>query len=209
MLRADQIAHLRPHQRPGTLRVLAEHHLIPDPHQIECVNLDQAQPTYFPGWFRNVLRVFNGLAKTAWALRPFGARRARSRQSEVAQTFQLAQRLDASASLYPTPGIVKPKMLTDRVGKRRAISIAVVTQKSTDNLNRALLGQGAFDLALNFHRATINRAHRNVQRFLRATGRPRGGRRRCSCGRCGRTDGAATGWGDRADRTLPGSRSAP
>ena len=33
-------------------------------------------------------------------------------------------------------------------------------------------GQDAFDLVLNFHRATITGAHRNVQPFLGAMGRP-------------------------------------
>ena len=66
---------------------------------------------------------------------------------------------------------MKSKMLAHRIGKRRAIRIGILTQKTTDQLDGVLLGQGAFDLVLNFHGATINAARKNVQRYLWAMGR--------------------------------------
>ena len=66
---------------------------------------------------------------------------------------------------------MKSKMLAHRIGKRRAIRIGILTQKTTDQLDGVLLGQGAFDLVLNFHGATINAARKNVQHYLSAMGR--------------------------------------
>jgi len=49
VLGANQIAHLRADQRPGSLRVLAQHELVPDSHLLQRVDLDQTQIAYFTG----------------------------------------------------------------------------------------------------------------------------------------------------------------
>ena len=89
MLRADQISHLRPHQRPGALRVFAQHHLVPHPHVIDGVHLHQRQSAHIARLPGHLPRGFNRLAKTPRAIAPALSLMARSGQHKMTGTLQL------------------------------------------------------------------------------------------------------------------------
>ena len=46
MIGIDEVAQLAPHQGASTLRVLTDHHFIPDSHQINTVYLHLYEPLY-------------------------------------------------------------------------------------------------------------------------------------------------------------------
>ena len=62
---ANQIAHLRAHQRPGSLWVLAQHQFVPDAHPLQRVDLDQTQTADFACPLGYVLRLFDRCRETA------------------------------------------------------------------------------------------------------------------------------------------------
>ena len=110
MLRADQKAHLRPHQRPSTLRVFTDHQLIPHAHLRKVVDLDQRESTniVYPVW--NVARSLHGFAQTPRTLGTATSSIKRCGQHDVTGTLQLAQRLDTACGLAALSGIKEAKM---------------------------------------------------------------------------------------------------
>ena len=49
MLRGDQIAKLPPNKGSRTPRMLADHHLVPDPHLFHSLHNDKLQSAHIPG----------------------------------------------------------------------------------------------------------------------------------------------------------------
>ena len=73
MRRVDQVEHLRTHQGAGTLRMIAQHHLIPYPHLGFGLHNDQCQPTHIARLCRHIKRSRERLRKTSRALAANGA----------------------------------------------------------------------------------------------------------------------------------------
>ena len=64
----DEVAQLAAHQGASALRVLTNHHLVADAHQIETVNLDQAQSLHVARLCRYSHWIGYGTIEAAWAL---------------------------------------------------------------------------------------------------------------------------------------------
>ena len=128
MLRVNQVTHLRPHQRPGALRVITQHHLVPDPHLSQAVDLDQRESAYIARLVRNVARSLERRAQTSRTLALAAARIANGWQHEMAGTLELPQCLHAASGLRTQARIEKPKVLTHRLRERRPIRMYVVVQ---------------------------------------------------------------------------------
>jgi hypothetical protein len=147
---ADQVAHLRAHQRPGALRVFTQHQLVPHAHQFEPVDDDQRQATNVAGLRRHIDRRRHSLIKTPWALDGAAAMQG-CRQHDVPGLLQLPQRLDAARPLRPMAGIKKTEMPTDRIRKRSSSLVLLACQELLDRFYRGILLQGPSDLVLCIH----------------------------------------------------------
>ena len=127
MLGADQIAHLRAHQGSGALRVLAQHQLVPHPHQVDVVDDDQRQPANLTRLRRHVDGKRHRLTKTARGrCRADLARH--GRQHKVAGALEFAQRLDAASGLRALSRIKEAEVSTHRLGNRAPVLVLRVRQ---------------------------------------------------------------------------------
>src|ERR1035437_2059317 len=82
-----------------------------------------------------------------------------------------SQCFDTATGLGSATRIEKTELLTDRLGKRRAMFIGFVVQQTTNYFYRIRLNQGALYLILLSHPATITGMSYFVQCLLRASGR--------------------------------------
>ena len=151
VFRADQVTHLRAHQRPGTLRVLAQQHLVPQAHLLKAIDLDQRQCTHLAGMGRNILGRGHRRFKTPGRLAFATARRCNARQHKMTGLLELAQRFDAACGLRAAASVEKAEMTASRLGKRRTTGVRAVGQQSSDRVNRSRPRQCSLDLALCFH----------------------------------------------------------
>ena len=109
---------MRTHQRPGALRVITQHHLVPHTHLSQVVYLDQRESTHIACLVRNVARRLDRLAQTPRTLGTGATSIKSCRQYEVTGTLQLPQCLDAARGLRTHASVEKAEMLAHRFGKR-------------------------------------------------------------------------------------------
>ena len=113
MLRANQIAKLAPHKRPRTSRMLADHHLVPDPHLFLALHNDKLQSSHITALRGNVLRHSNRFKKTSWT--PSAVLHKRRGQNNVAALLQFPQGLQTSSSLGCAAGIEESIVLAELI----------------------------------------------------------------------------------------------
>ena len=135
---ADQVAHLRAHQRPSALRVFTQHQLVPHAHQLEPVDDDERQGANIAGLRRYIDRSRHSLIKTPRALDGAAAMQS-CRQHNVPCLLQLPQRLDAARPLRAMTGIKETEMPTDRIRKRGPSLVLPVCQELLDRFYRDIL----------------------------------------------------------------------
>ena len=138
VLGLDQVAQLRAHQRPGSLRMLAGHQLVPQPQLLQALDLDQRQAPHVASQCGHVMRLGHRHAQAP--RRPELARATASGsgcgQHEVARVLEFAQCLDAAGGLRAAAGIDKAEVPADRMHQRRAIGLRAVGQQAPNCLDR-------------------------------------------------------------------------
>lgn len=138
VLALDQVAQLRAHQRPGSLRMLAGHQFVPQPQLLKTLDLDQRQASHVASQRRHVVWLGHRHAQA-----PRRAELARATasgsgcgQHEVARVLELAQCLDAAGGLRTAPGIDKAEVLARGMHQRRATGMHAIGQQAPNRIDR-------------------------------------------------------------------------
>ena len=155
MIGIDEVAQLASHQGASTLRVLAQHHLVPDSHQINTVNLYQCEPLHSADKRGYIDWVGHGNSQATWGFDGF--RHPRDRQNEVPGALQFPQRFVAAADLQTFACIREVEMQTQRLGQRGTVFVIVAGEMTANDVNRFGLPKGSLDLVLLLRLCRINR----------------------------------------------------
>ena len=154
MIGIDEVAQLASHQGASTLRVLAQHHLVPDSHQINTVNLYQCEPLHRADKRGYIDWVGHGNSQ---ATRGFdGFRHPRDRQNEVPGALQFPQRFVAAADLQ-TFASEKLKCRHSALDSEVRFFVIVAGEMTANDVNRFGLPKGSLDLVLLLHLCRINK----------------------------------------------------
>ena len=150
---ADQIAHLRTHERTRTARMLISHQGVPDPALRVGLDPHQRKLAHLPDRARHTVCRRHSMGEHPRAVSP-GAVMSGRRQCNVAPCLQHAQRLAATCALPPAASVAQVKCITDPVGDlseaRRALSSRAVEHIAKSG---KIGPQAAPDLILHFHAA--------------------------------------------------------
>ena len=149
MIGVDEVAQLAAHQGACTLRVFANHHLVPDTHALQTIDLDQRKPLYVADKRGHIDGGGHGRFKAAWAFDGFG--HAGCGQSEMPGSLQLPQCFVAAANLVMSACVREVEMLAQCFGQRAAIDMRVAGKLIADDFNRLGLCEGSLDLVLLLH----------------------------------------------------------
>ena len=99
--------------------MLAQHHLVPDAHQLKTAHLDQAQPLYIADLCRYSRWTWHG---TIEAARLFESRRfGLGWKDKMTYALQFAQCLDSAPDLWATARIVKVEVQANCFAHRGTI----------------------------------------------------------------------------------------
>ena len=129
----DEVAQLAAHQGASTLRVLAQHHLVPDAHQINTVNLDQRKPSHIARLCRYLHWIGHS---TVQAARLFKSLRFGWRwKDKMTYALQFAQCLDATTDLWATACVREVEVLTHGLGNRGTIFVSFCVEQGAHDFD--------------------------------------------------------------------------
>ena len=150
---ADQIAHLRTHERTRTARMLMRHQGIPDPALRVGLDPHQRKLAHLPHLARHIVCRRHCVREHPRPVAP-GAVMSRRRQRDVSLCLQHAQRLAAACALPPTAAVAQMERLTDPVGDLPEAGDTLRCRAVEHTAKSGKIGpQAAPDLILNLHAA--------------------------------------------------------